>query len=83
MPEIGREKGVIYSIHLEAIGNQKHSLPHVHARYQDTEISIDFDGNIIGGELIPKSKEKDAQIWVKNHLSLCKAKWNEYCVEVK
>ena len=53
MPEIGRDKGIIYFIHLEAVGRQRHSLPHVHARYQNTEISIDFDGNIIAGELIP------------------------------
>ena len=45
MPEIGRDKGIIYFIHLEAVGRQRHSLPHVHARYQNTEISIDFDGN--------------------------------------
>lgn len=79
MPEIGRDKGIIYFIHLEAVGRQRHSLPHVHARYQNTEISIDFDGNIIAGELIPERKEKEAIEWVLVNIELCKSKWNEYC----
>ena len=32
----------------------QHNVPHLHAEYQDFNIVIDFDGNIIDGEF-PKA----------------------------
>lgn len=78
MSEFYREHGIIYSVHPEAIGNQRHSLPHVHAKYQNYEISVDLQGNIIRGEL-PTRKEREALKWIKNNLDLCQKEWNKMC----
>ena len=79
MPVFYEEDGIQYAIHLEAIGNQKHSKPHVHAIHGKHKISIDFEGNIIAGKLPKQSEERKARKFVKTHLDMCKAEWDKYC----
>lgn len=79
MPVFYEEDGIQYAVHLEAIGNQRHSKPHIHAICGKYKVSIDFKGNIIAGKLSKCSEERKAKRFVKRHLDLCKAEWNKYC----
>ena len=78
MPEISRYQGVIFYIHPEPLGNQKHNLPHIHAWYQGQVVILDLEGNILEGRL-PKKKLRLAQKWVMMNKEYCLLQWNIYC----
>ena len=42
----------------------KHNVPHLHAEYQEWNVVIDFDGNILEGEF-PKAKLKLLEAWIE------------------
>lgn len=52
----------------------QHNVPHLHAEYQDFNIVIDFDGNIIDGEF-PKAKLKLLEAWIEIHREDLEANW--------
>ena len=64
--------GIIIKMYNEQ-GN-KHNCPHLHAEYQDEEIVIDFDGNILEGDF-PKSKLKLLLAWTEIHKEELHANW--------
>jgi hypothetical protein len=53
---------------------EKHNIPHIHAEYQDSEIVLDLDGNIIEGD-IPKGKLKLLLAWIEIHHEDLLANW--------
>ena len=55
MPTLCIFFGIIVRMYNERGG--QHSVPHLHAEFQDYNIVIDFDGNVLEGEF-PKSKLK-------------------------
>ena len=74
-PIISTFFGIIVRLQFEFGG--KHHLPHVHAEYQDDEISIDFDGNVLAGTF-HKKQLKVLQAWVEIHKDELHANWKVY-----
>ena len=72
MPIITIIDGVTITMYPE-IGT-RHSEPHVHARYNEDEASIDFNGNILAGKL-PKKQESIVASWIKSHQSELAEQW--------
>lgn len=73
MPTISMFYGII--IYLYFFDDERHKLPHIHARYQgqDASFSID-DGSLLAGE-IPSSKAKLVQAWIEIHHDALLADW--------
>ena len=72
MPTICMFFGIIVRMYNEKGG--KHSVPHLHAEYQDYNVVIDFDGNVLEGEF-PKSKQKLLEAWMEIHRDELDANW--------
>ncbi len=66
IPIISDFYGITISIHTET--NERHHLPHIHARYGDDEASIGFDGEIIKGKL-HRPQLRLVQAWIEIHRS--------------
>lgn len=63
---------IIYMYFLDI---KKHNLPHIHAKYQDSEAIIDISsGSIIDGTL-PPTKLKLVLAWVEIHKEELAANW--------
>ena len=75
MPIISHFYGILIYMYKEIGGH--HNKPHIHAKYNEYEISIDFDGNILGGE-IPNRQRKLIEAWIEIHRDELKAAWNCY-----
>ncbi len=56
MPELARFFGIVIMIYY--YDNQRHNVPHIHARYGEQEAEFDLDGNMIRGNLDPKQKHQ-------------------------
>lgn len=52
----------------------KHNKPHIHAIYQDYEIVIALNGDVLEGS-IPKSKQKLIDAWMEIHREELEANW--------
>lgn len=72
MPTLSMFFGIIVYMYNEKGG--KHSLPHVHAEYQDNEIVVDLEGNVLDGGF-PKSKLKLLLAWIEIHKDDLFANW--------
>lgn len=73
MPTISMFYGVV--IYLYYFDDERHKLPHVHARYQGQEASFAItDGSILGGEK-PLSKARLVQAWLEIHREALLADW--------
>ena len=72
MPTICMFFGIIVRMYNEKGG--KHSVPHLHAEYQEYNVVIDFDGNVLEGEF-PKSKQKLLEAWMEIHRDELEANW--------
>lgn len=72
MPTLSVFYGIIVYMYNEKGG--KHNLPHIHAEYQDEEIAIDLEGNILEGTL-PKAKLKLLLAWIEIHKEDLEANW--------
>ncbi len=72
MPTICMFFGIIVKMYNEK--GCQHNVPHLHAEYQDFNILIDFDGNIIDGEF-PKAKLKLLEAWIEIHREDLEANW--------
>jgi len=61
MPIISMFYGIIIRIYF--IENNKHDVPHFHARYAEYEASINIsDGNILAGELPKKTASSGSSL---------------------
>jgi len=72
MPAISMFYGIIVRMFKE--NESKHNLPHIHAKYNEYEIAITFDGRILEGEL-PKKPLKFLEAWIAIHEEELKANW--------
>ncbi|KLU59875.1 hypothetical protein CEB3_c40090 [Peptococcaceae bacterium CEB3] len=75
MPLISSFYGILIYLYIEK-GTQHH-VPHVHAMYNSYEMSIDFDANILAGEL-PRKQTKLVEAWVLLHSDELRASWTAY-----
>jgi hypothetical protein len=47
--------------------NRQHKMPHIHVKYQSSEVIVSLpDGDVLAGD-IPKSKMKLLQAWIELH----------------
>ena len=67
--------GILIYIYMEK-GTQ-HKLPHVHALFAENDMAIDFESNILAGNL-PKKQKKLVEAWVLLHEDELKASWKAY-----
>ncbi len=73
MPTISMFYGII--IYLYFFDDERHKLPHIHARYQGQQASFSIlDGVLLGGE-IPAAKAKLVQAWIEIHREELMADW--------
>lgn len=72
MPIISQFYGIIISMFYNE--PEKHSKPHVHARYNGVKASYDFDSNRINGDM-PLKQEKLIQAWIQIHKEELNSLW--------
>jgi hypothetical protein len=73
MPTISMFYGIV--IYLYFFDNERHKIPHIHAKYQGSDASFSIlDGAILAGE-IPVSKAKLVQAWIEIHRDALLADW--------
>jgi len=62
-------------IYLYFFDNERHKLPHIHAKYQSQDASFSIiDGSLLSGE-IPQGKAKLVQAWIEIHREELMADW--------
>ncbi len=73
MPIISMFYGIIIRMYL--LGNKKHTIPHIHAKYAEFEASINIeDGEILAGKL-PRKQLRLVQAWIELHKDELFADW--------
>ncbi len=73
MPAISMFYGIV--IYLYFFDDERHKLPHIHARYQGQDAAFAIvDGERLAGE-IPASKVKLVQAWMEIHREALLADW--------
>ena len=72
MPTLSVFYGVIITMYREIGG--KHHVPHFHAEYQGRDVALDFDGEILEGNIPPK-KLKLVIAWAEIHKEDLEANW--------
>jgi hypothetical protein len=74
MPTISMFYGILVTLLYE--DNDRHHLPHFHARYQDFKASISIeDARVLAGNLPPKQL-KLVEAWVELHRDELFADWD-------
>jgi len=69
MPVVSRFFGIIIKMEY-----REHNPPHFHAEYNECKASVDFNGNVISGNLPPK-QEKFVSVWAEIHRDELYANW--------
>lgn len=65
--------GIIISLYF--FDDERHKLPHIHAKYQGTDASFSIsDGTLLAGSL-PLSKTRLVQAWIEIHRDALMADW--------
>lgn len=72
MPSLSMFFGIIVYMYCERGG--RHNKPHIHAEYQDDEVVVALDGEILEGG-IPKGKMKLLEAWMEIHKDELVANW--------
>ena len=73
MPTISMFYGIVISLYY--FDNEKHNIPHIHAKYQGLEGVFDIAaGEMIEGNL-PNNKIKLIQAWIELHRDELLADW--------
>ena len=73
MPTISIFYGIIISLYF--YDNERHNLPHIHAKYQGQDASFSIlDGALLSGE-IPPSKARLVQAWIEIRREDLMADW--------
>lgn len=72
MPIISSFYGIIIAMYFERAG--KHHTPHFHARYAESKAEVNFDGDIIAGEL-PLKQASFVKAWALIHQDELRANW--------
>lgn len=72
MPTISMFYGILIRMYQEL--NTKHNKPHFHAKYNENEIVISLDGEILEGKF-PTKQLKLVEAWLAIHEDELKANW--------
>ena len=73
MPTISMFYGIIISLYF--YDDERHKLPHIHAKYQGQDASFAIlDGSVLAGE-IPVSRARLVQAWIEIHRESLLADW--------
>ena len=73
MPTISMFYGIIISLYF--YDDERHKLPHIHAKYQGQDASFSIlDGALLSGE-IPPSKARLVQAWIEIRREDLLANW--------
>lgn len=73
MPAISMFYGIV--IYLYFFDDERHKLPHIHARYQGQQASFSIrDGAMLSGEIAP-GKARLVQAWIEIHREELMADW--------
>ena len=72
MPALSMFFGIIIYMYREVGG--RHNLPHIHAIYQDDEVVVSFDGDVLEGS-IPNKKLRLVLAWIEIHKEELEANW--------
>ena len=70
MPTISMFYGIIITMNYN-----DHNPAHIHARYQEYNVSMDLDGNIIQGS-IPRKQLRLIQAWIEYRKDEIEANWD-------
>jgi hypothetical protein len=74
MPTISMFYGIVISLYF--YDDERHKLPHIHAKYQGQEASFSIlDGELLSGS-IPVSKTRLVQAWIEIQRESLLADWN-------
>lgn len=72
MPTISMFYGIVIRMCREIGG--KHNLPHIHAEYQNDEVVVSLNGDVLEGQ-IPNKKLKLVLAWLEIHNDELYANW--------
>src|SRR6056297_851379 len=73
MPTISMFYGIVICLYF--FDNERHKLPHLHAKYQGQAASFSIlDGSILARD-IPRSKVRLFQAWIEIHRDFLLANW--------
>lgn len=73
MPTISMFYGIIIAMYF--YDDERHKLPHIHAKFQGQEASFSIlDGSVLSGE-IPTAKTRLVQAWIEIHRESLLADW--------
>lgn len=74
MPVISMFYGII--VQMFFYDTDRHNLPHIHVRYQDSKAVIDIEnGTILDGNL-PRKQLRIVQAWIEINRDALNADWN-------
>lgn len=71
MPIIFQFCGIIITMYFN---EEKHHLPHIHIRYNDYKEVMDFEGNILRGDL-PNKQNQMVRAWILIHKEELESLW--------
>lgn len=73
MPTISMFYGIVISMYF--FDDERHKLPHIHARYQTAEAAFSIlDGECLAGNM-PPGKMRLVQAWIEIHRESLLADW--------
>jgi hypothetical protein len=73
MPTISMFYGIVICLYF--FDDERHKLPHIHAKYQGSEASFSIlDGSVLSGD-IPLTKMRLVQAWIEIHRESLLADW--------
>lgn len=70
MPEISRFLGIIIRMYYD-----EHSPPHLHAEYAGAKVLLDFQGNILHGDLGSRAVLRLVREWIDMHAAELMENW--------
>jgi len=75
LPIISQFYGILIYLYKEIGGH--YNKPHIHAKYNEYELSIDFEGNLLSGNF-PTKQKKILEAWIEIHKDELNAAWYSY-----
>ena len=70
MPEISRFLGIIIRMYYD-----EHNPPHLPAEYDGKKVLLDFQGNIVAGDLGSRATLRLIREWIDIHVDELKENW--------
>jgi hypothetical protein len=70
MPEISRFLGIIIRMFYD-----EHNPPHLHAEYSGKKVLVDFNGNVLAGDLGSRVALRLVREWIDMHVAELMENW--------